>query len=328
MAATPTPGNLFDEFEETFQNCMAPLIKEDHFNAVNQDELRTNAETSGQKFLDIARQLEAFFLQKRYLLSIQKPELILMEDILEMRSELSRKDELLKRHADKLGEWQNLLSSMQTRLGTSSAAGRPSGTSTQSSTLSSGMVGGGGSSGSSGGSSGGPSSGATGGGGGGGTGGGGGGGVTGGGGGGGVGSGGGGNVGVGGGSSGGTGMNTSGPPSVGSHVSVPMPGLSPVGGNMCSTSVSSSGPPMSHTMNPGMGMSQSSMMQMGGGGGSMGPGPGMGGIGGMSQGTYQGGPGGAMFPGNMGQQPPGGLQGPLAYLEKTTTNIGVPEPRR
>lgn len=61
------------------QNCMAPLTKEDNFNAVNQDELRTNAETSGQRFLDLARQMEAFFLQKRYLLSIQKPELILME---------------------------------------------------------------------------------------------------------------------------------------------------------------------------------------------------------------------------------------------------------
>lgn len=62
-----------------FQNCMAPLIKEDNFNAVNQEELRTNAEASGQRFLDLARQMEAFFLQKRYLLSIQKPELIILE---------------------------------------------------------------------------------------------------------------------------------------------------------------------------------------------------------------------------------------------------------
>ena len=58
---------------------MAPLTKEDNFNFVNHDELRTNAEMSGQRFLDLARQMEAFFLQKRYLLSIQKPELILLE---------------------------------------------------------------------------------------------------------------------------------------------------------------------------------------------------------------------------------------------------------
>lgn len=58
---------------------MAPLTKEDNFNAVNQEELRTNAEVNGLRFLDLARQMEAFFLQKRYLLSVQKPELILLE---------------------------------------------------------------------------------------------------------------------------------------------------------------------------------------------------------------------------------------------------------
>ncbi|XP_042857956.1 mediator of RNA polymerase II transcription subunit 28-like [Penaeus japonicus] len=266
MAATPTPGNLLDEFEEAFQNCMAPLTKEDNFNAVNQEELRTNAEVNGLRFLDLARQMEAFFLQKRYLLSVQKPELILLEDIIEMRNELARKEELLKKHGDKLNEWQGLLSSMQSRLGTSPSIGpRPPGPSGP--TMHPGMMG---------------------------------------------------------------------TPS-GSHNSVPMPGLSPVGSSMGPSTMGSStmgpsGPSMPHNMNPGMGMPQSSMMQMGGGGGSMGPGPGMGGIGGMNQGGYQGGPGGAVYPGNMGQPPqggpPGGLQGPLAYLEKTTTNIGMPEPRR
>nr|XP_053644494.1 mediator of RNA polymerase II transcription subunit 28-like isoform X2 [Cherax quadricarinatus] len=254
MAATPTPGNIFDEFEEAFQNCMAPLTKEDSFNAVNQEELRTNAESSGQRFLDLARQMEAFFLQKRYLLSIQKPELILLEDIIEMRNELARKDELLKKHADKLNEWQGLLSSMQTRLGTSPSIGpRPPGP--PGSTLHPGMM-------------------AT---------------------------------------------QTS------SHNAVPMPGLSPVGGGMGPSPMGPTGQPIQHNMsNPGMGMAQSSMMQMGGGGGSMGPGPGMGGIGGMNQGGYQGVGGGTMYSGSIGQQhqgAPGGLQGPLAYLEKTTTNI-------
>ncbi|KAK8404425.1 hypothetical protein O3P69_007604 [Scylla paramamosain] len=272
MAATPTPGNLFDEFEEAFQNCMAPLTKEDNFNAINQDELRTNAETSGQRFLDLARQMEAFFLQKRYLLSIQKPELILSEDIIEMRNELARKDELLKKHAEKLNEWQGLLSSMQTRLGTSNSVGpRPPGPPVPpgptAPTMHPGMMAG----------------------------------------------------------------------QTGAHQAVPMPGLSPVGGgSMGPSPMGPSGvPPMQHGMNnPNMSMPQTSMMQMGGGGGggSMGPGPGMGGMGGMAQGGFQGGPEGAMYPGSMGPQhqgaPPGGLQGPLAYLEKTTTNIGMPEPRR
>lgn len=54
--------------------------------------------------------------------------LFLWQDIIDMRSELARKDELLKKHADKLNEWQGLLSSMQTRLGTSNSIGpRPPG---------------------------------------------------------------------------------------------------------------------------------------------------------------------------------------------------------
>ena len=44
-----------------------------------QDELRANAEINAQKFFDLAKQMEAFFLQKRYLLAVQKPELNLME---------------------------------------------------------------------------------------------------------------------------------------------------------------------------------------------------------------------------------------------------------
>lgn len=45
-----------------------------------------------------------------------------------MRNELARKEELLKKHGDKLNEWQGLLSSMQSRLGTSPSIGpRPPG---------------------------------------------------------------------------------------------------------------------------------------------------------------------------------------------------------
>merc|ERR1712106_422026 len=104
MAGTPTPRNLFDEFEEAFQNVLAPLTKEDTLNAVNQDELRANAAASTQRFLDLARQMEALFLQKRYLLSMQKPEHVISEENKEMKSELVRKDELIKKHSEKLAE--------------------------------------------------------------------------------------------------------------------------------------------------------------------------------------------------------------------------------
>lgn len=57
--------------------------------------------------------MEAFFLQKRFLLSALKPEMVVKEDINELRLELARKDELLKRHCDKITVWQNLLADLQ-----------------------------------------------------------------------------------------------------------------------------------------------------------------------------------------------------------------------
>lgn len=65
------------------------------------------------RFIDLARQMEAFFLQKRFLLSALKPEMVVKEDISELRLELARKDELLKRHYDKISVWQNLLADLQ-----------------------------------------------------------------------------------------------------------------------------------------------------------------------------------------------------------------------
>lgn len=57
--------------------------------------------------------MEAFFLQKRFLLSALKPENVVKEDINELRLELARKEELLKRHYDKIAVWQNLLADLQ-----------------------------------------------------------------------------------------------------------------------------------------------------------------------------------------------------------------------
>ena len=42
-----------------------------------------------------------------------KPEMILKEDSDEMKRELLRKDELIKKHYEKLGDWQALLQDMQ-----------------------------------------------------------------------------------------------------------------------------------------------------------------------------------------------------------------------
>lgn len=113
--ATPTnsSGNLVDEFEEAFQHCLNVLTKEEALPTSDKDEIKVEVEQTTLRFIDLARQMEAFFLQKRFLLSALKPEMNVKEDISELRLELGRKEELLKRHYDKIQVWQNLLADLQ-----------------------------------------------------------------------------------------------------------------------------------------------------------------------------------------------------------------------
>lgn len=61
-------------------------------------------------FINMARQIDVFFLQKRFLLSTLKPELLLNEENHDLKHELARKDELIKKHSDKIEQWKKLLS--------------------------------------------------------------------------------------------------------------------------------------------------------------------------------------------------------------------------
>lgn len=61
------------------------------------------------KFIDLARQMETFFLQKRFLLSSSKPELLLKEENVDLRHEIARKDELIKKHLQKIVKWKDYL---------------------------------------------------------------------------------------------------------------------------------------------------------------------------------------------------------------------------
>ncbi|XP_012288934.1 mediator of RNA polymerase II transcription subunit 28 [Orussus abietinus] len=123
--ATPTNGNgnIVDEFEEAFQHCLNILTKDESLSsngigtcgglAVDKDEARAEVEQVTLRFIDLARQMEAFFLQKRFLLSALKPELVVKEDINDLKLELVRKEDLIKRHYDKIAVWQNLLADLQ-----------------------------------------------------------------------------------------------------------------------------------------------------------------------------------------------------------------------
>lgn len=113
-------GNLVDEFEEAFQQCLHMLTKDEGLGnngtgslSVDKEEVKGEVEQVTLRFIDLARQVEAFFLQRRFLLSALKPELVIKEDIADLRMELVRKEELIKRHYDKIAVWQNLLADLQ-----------------------------------------------------------------------------------------------------------------------------------------------------------------------------------------------------------------------
>jgi mediator of RNA polymerase II transcription subunit 28 len=55
------------------------LTKEEVLPTMEKDEIRVEVDHTILRFIDLARQMEAFFLQKRFLLSALKPELVVKE---------------------------------------------------------------------------------------------------------------------------------------------------------------------------------------------------------------------------------------------------------
>lgn len=115
MASSGDSGgnNLVTEFEKAYAETLATLKNEDTMYNRSPETLRRELDAKILRFTDLARQLETFFLQKRFLLHAHKPELLLREDSTELKQELARKDELLRKHYEKLGQWQGLLQEVQ-----------------------------------------------------------------------------------------------------------------------------------------------------------------------------------------------------------------------
>lgn len=101
--------NLVDELEEAFQNCIHGLTKEESGFGENNKEIKQEVEQTTTRFIDLARQIEVFFLQKRFLVLNMNPELLLKEENSDLRHEIARKDELLRKHFDKIDAWKQLL---------------------------------------------------------------------------------------------------------------------------------------------------------------------------------------------------------------------------
>jgi len=89
------------------------LTKEDTLTNVDRDEIRVDVEQGIFNVIESARTMEAYFLKKRLEISSQKPELLIKDDANELRLELIRKDELLKKNYEKINHWQSILSDVQ-----------------------------------------------------------------------------------------------------------------------------------------------------------------------------------------------------------------------
>ncbi|XP_031632556.1 mediator of RNA polymerase II transcription subunit 28 isoform X1 [Contarinia nasturtii] len=112
-SSTNGTGNLVDEFEESFQECVHALTKQEASTGVEKDEIGMEVDLTTMKFIDLARQMEAFFIQKRFLLSALKPQLVLKEENVDLRWEINRKDEMIKKHYESIERWKNMLSDTQ-----------------------------------------------------------------------------------------------------------------------------------------------------------------------------------------------------------------------
>lgn len=106
-------GNLMDEFEEAFQNCLLSLTKLEANTGTNEEEVELEVQKTTNRFIDVARQMEAFFLQKRFLVSTLKPDQLIKDENQYLRIEIQRKEALLNKHYSRLEEWKSCLSDIQ-----------------------------------------------------------------------------------------------------------------------------------------------------------------------------------------------------------------------
>jgi hypothetical protein len=95
------------------QNCLSALTKEDTLTNVDKHEIRADVEQGISNVLQNARAMESYFLKKRLEIATQKPELLIKDELNELKMESMRKDELLKKNYEKINHWQSILSDVQ-----------------------------------------------------------------------------------------------------------------------------------------------------------------------------------------------------------------------
>ncbi len=103
------------EFEAAYAAVLATLTEEDTLQERDAAVLRLEQEEKAAKFVELARSLETFFNRKRQLIHAHRPELVLKEETTELKQELIKKEELVRKHFEKLNTWQELLQDMQSQ---------------------------------------------------------------------------------------------------------------------------------------------------------------------------------------------------------------------
>lgn len=88
--------NQVDKLQEAFNACLA----------VPADDLRPSAEQNITKFIEAARKLEVFFLQKQLLLSDSSEG---GDDINKLRAKLRSRENLIAKYQQKLEDWKRIL---------------------------------------------------------------------------------------------------------------------------------------------------------------------------------------------------------------------------
>lgn len=84
-----------DKLQEAFSACLA----------VPAEDLRPSAEQNITKFIESARKLEVFFLQKQLILSDSGDG----DDIGTLQAKLKSRDELIFKYQQKLNDWKKIL---------------------------------------------------------------------------------------------------------------------------------------------------------------------------------------------------------------------------
>ncbi len=107
-------SSLIVEFERSYADILSSMtVENDSITEKSGESMKPELEAKLHRFTDLARQLETSFLQKSFLLYSQKPELHLKDDSNELKLEIARKDELIRKHNERLSGWKTMLQEVQ-----------------------------------------------------------------------------------------------------------------------------------------------------------------------------------------------------------------------